>query len=104
MPDPNQAAQLLNTLRTPTHALPAFGDVHDQKTGRFQKYDPLRITDELPLSVLNYMSTPPRLSTGETKFLTILGYRQGGMKFKERGSGKYSAGGAVRGKTFAGTV
>jgi len=76
--DVNQAAQLLNTLRTPTHALPAFGDVHDQKTGRFQKYDPLRITDELQLSVLNYMSTPPRLSTGETKFLTILGYRQGG--------------------------
>tara|TARA_R100000306_G_C4302224_1_gene105702 strand:- start:7 stop:393 length:387 start_codon:yes stop_codon:yes gene_type:complete len=32
-----------------------------------------------------------------------LGYRRGGMKFKERGSVKYSAGGAVRGKNFAGT-
>lgn len=74
----NRAAQLLNTLRTPNRALPAFGEVHDQKTGRFTKYDPLRITHELQLAVLDYMSNPPRLPTGETKFLTILGYRQGG--------------------------
>ncbi len=38
------AAQLLNTLRSPAHALPAFGEVHDQKTGRFAKFDPTRIT------------------------------------------------------------
>ena len=32
-----------------------------------------------------------------------LGYRQGGMNFNERGSVKYSKGGAVKGKNFAGT-
>jgi len=74
----SNAAQLLNTLRSPAHALAAFGEVHDQKTGRFVKYDPLAITDTLQLSILDYMSNPPRLPTGETKFFTLLGYRQGG--------------------------
>tara|TARA_R110000737_G_scaffold331099_2_gene347161 strand:- start:9498 stop:9896 length:399 start_codon:yes stop_codon:yes gene_type:complete len=32
-----------------------------------------------------------------------LGYMQGGMKFKERGAVKYSKGGAVKGKGFAGS-
>ena len=72
------AAQLLNTLRSPAHALPAFGEVHDQKTGRFVKYDPTAITHELQNTVLDYMSNPPRLPTGETKFLTLLAYRQAG--------------------------
>ena len=32
-----------------------------------------------------------------------LGYMHGGMKFKKRGAIKYSTGGAVKGKGFAGT-
>ena len=72
------AAQLLNTLRSPAHALPAFGEVHDQKTGRFVKYNPLGITSQLQKAILDYMSAPPRLPTGETKFFTLLGYRQAG--------------------------
>tara|TARA_Y100000593_G_scaffold19433_3_gene38819 strand:- start:6769 stop:8478 length:1710 start_codon:yes stop_codon:yes gene_type:complete len=72
------AAQILSTLRSPSHALPAFGDVHDQKTGRFKKYDPTAITGKLQLEILGYMSNPPRLPSGETEFLTLLGYRQGG--------------------------
>jgi len=32
-----------------------------------------------------------------------LGYMHGGMKFKERGTVKYSKGGAVKGKGFAGS-
>jgi hypothetical protein len=60
------------------HALQAFGEVHDQKTGRFVKYDPTAITYELQNTVLDYMSNPPRLPTGETTFLTLLGYRQAG--------------------------
>ena len=72
------AVQLLNTLRSPAHALPAFGEVHDQKTGRFRKYDPTGITHRLQLELLDYYSNPPRLDTGETVFLTLLGYRQGG--------------------------
>ena len=72
------AAQLLNTLRSPVHALAAFGEVHDQKTGRFLKYDPYAITHRLQAEVLDYMSNPPRLPSGETVFLTLLGYRQAG--------------------------
>ena len=73
-----EAQQLLNTLRSPAHALPAFGEVHDQKTARFVKYDPQLITNKLQPTILDYMSNPPRLASGETKFLTILGYRQAG--------------------------
>lgn len=72
------ASQLLNTLRSPAHALQAFGEVHDQRTGRFVKYSPTAITHELQNTVLDYMSNPPRLPTGETTFLTLLGYRQAG--------------------------
>jgi hypothetical protein len=46
---------------------------------------------------------PPRNRNMGGVVVDELGYRQGGMKFKERGSVKYSAGGAVRGKNFAGT-
>lgn len=77
-PKLKQAAQLLNTLRSPKHALPAFGEVHDQKTGRFTKYSPTKITHELQNTVLDYVSNPPRLPTGETEFLTLLAYRQAG--------------------------
>jgi len=78
MPDPNQAQKLLNTLRSPAHALPAFGQVHDQKTARFTPYRAQAITEKLQPTILEYMSNPPRLASGETRFLTILGYRQAG--------------------------
>ena len=51
-----EAQQLLNTLRSPAHALPAFGEVHDQKTARFTKYSPYAITDKLQPTILDYMS------------------------------------------------
>lgn len=72
------AGQLLKTLRSPAHALAAFGEVHDQKTGRFVKYSPTAITGKLQLEVLDYMSNTPRLPSGETVFLTLLAYRQAG--------------------------
>lgn len=72
------AAHLLNTLRSPAHALAAFGEVHDQKTGRFVKYSPTAITGKLQSEVLDYMSNTPRLPSGETIFLTLLAYRQAG--------------------------
>ena len=77
-PKNSQALSLLKTLRSPKHALPAFGEVHDQKTGRFVKYSPTKITHELQNTVLDYVSNPPRLPTGETEFLTLLAYRQAG--------------------------
>tara|TARA_R110000737_G_scaffold156331_1_gene185053 strand:+ start:690 stop:2417 length:1728 start_codon:yes stop_codon:yes gene_type:complete len=77
-PKNSQALSLLQTLRSPKHALPAFGEVHDQQTGRFTKYDPEKITYELQNTVLDYVSNPPRLPSGETEFLTLLAYRQAG--------------------------
>lgn len=73
-----QALQLLQTLRTPNKALPAWGEVHDQKTGQFIKYNPLAITDKLQKSVIDYYSQPPVDQFGHTKWMTLLGYRQGG--------------------------
>tara|TARA_R110001599_G_scaffold44189_4_gene131993 strand:- start:99 stop:1826 length:1728 start_codon:yes stop_codon:yes gene_type:complete len=77
-PKNSQALSLLKTLRSPKHALPAFGEVHDQRTGRFVKYNPEQITYELQNTVLDYVSNPSRLPTGETEFLTLLAYRQAG--------------------------
>ena len=68
----------LDTLRDPTKALPAFGQVHDQKTSDFVKYDPYRITHRFQQEVLQYYANPPRTRDGQTKFLTLLTARQMG--------------------------
>ena len=68
----------LDTLRDPTKALPAFGQVHDQKTSDFVKYDPHRITHRFQQAVLQYYANPPRTRDGQTKFLTLLTARQMG--------------------------
>lgn len=70
--------QLLSFLRSPGKSLPHLGQVHDQKTGEFVKYDPTRITYEMQNEILDYMTNTPRTSEGQTKFLTILTARQMG--------------------------
>ena len=75
---PLQAAQLLATLKRPNLSLPAYGQVHDIKSGRFVKYDPLRIAKTLQQDVLDYHSAPPRTLSGHTKWMTILASRQVG--------------------------
>ena len=72
------AQQILNLLRDPLRSLPAFGQVHDQKTSQFMPYDPRRITKDLQVDVLPYLSNPPRTTDGQTKFLTLLTARQMG--------------------------
>jgi len=77
MPTPSPQAAL-KALRDPSKALPAFGQVHDQKSGKFVKYDPQRITHTLQTGILDYYSNPPMTSFGQTKFLTVLTARQMG--------------------------
>ena len=73
-----RARQLLSTLQDPAKALPSFGQVHDQASGKFVKYDPSRITHTFQSAVLDYFSNPPRTPHGETKWLTLMTARQMG--------------------------
>lgn len=73
-----QAAQTLAFLRNPLKSLPALGQVHDQQTGQFLKYDPRRLTNNLQHEILSYFANPPRTPTGQTRFLTVLTARQMG--------------------------
>lgn len=63
---------------TPSALLRAYGHIQDQATGRSIKYDPYRITDRLQSTILSYYSDPPKMADGQTKWLVLLGYRQGG--------------------------
>jgi hypothetical protein len=74
----SQAASTLAFLRDPLKSLPALGQVHDQQTGQFIKYDPFRLTGLLQYQILEYFSNPPRTDDGQTRFLTILTARQMG--------------------------
>ena len=74
-PDPKQ---VLEFLKDPRKSLPNFGQVHDQKTGQFVPYDPLRITKTMQMEVMEYLGNTPRTEYGQTKFLTILTARQMG--------------------------
>ena len=73
-----RARRLLATLQDPSRALPTFGQVHDQASGKFVKYDPSRITHTFQSAVLDYFSNPPRTPHGETKWLTLMTARQMG--------------------------
>tara|TARA_R110000823_G_scaffold96954_4_gene210950 strand:- start:1828 stop:3495 length:1668 start_codon:yes stop_codon:yes gene_type:complete len=75
---PTQAAQILSVLRNPKLALTQFGQVHDQKTSQFVKFDPEKITYTMQNELLDYASNTPRTKDGQTKFLTVLTARQMG--------------------------
>jgi hypothetical protein len=68
----------LEALRDPDISLRAYGIIIDQKTGTERRYDPFAITNHLQPSILAYHSKPPKTSEGQTRWLTLLGYRQGG--------------------------
>ena len=78
MVDNAAALKALEWLRDPKSSLLSLGQVHDQKTGRFVKYAPERLTHTLQQGILDYASAPPRTSSGQTKFLTVLTARQMG--------------------------
>ena len=78
MANKNAAQQALSWLRDPKTSLTSLGQVHDQKTGQFVQYDPSRLTHTLQQRILDYASAPPRTSSGQTRFLTVLTARQMG--------------------------
>jgi hypothetical protein len=78
LPSTNNAAQLLASLADPRDSLLAYGHVVDQKKQTAVRYDPHRITHKLQATVLSYFADPPMTQYGQTRWLTLLGYRQGG--------------------------
>ena len=68
----------LETLQDPAESLLRFGYIIDQKTGKKLKYDPWAITHDLQSTIISYASNPPKTVHGQTKWLALLGYRQGG--------------------------
>ena len=63
---------------TPGALLRAYGQIQDQATGMPVAYDPFRITNNLQSTILSYYGKPPKTEHGQTKWLVLLGYRQGG--------------------------
>jgi hypothetical protein len=72
------AKDALDALADPSLSLRAYGKVHDQSTGCEVPFDPFKITKTLQSTILSYFSEPPLTEYGQTKWLTLLGYRQGG--------------------------
>ncbi|QDP63033.1 MAG: putative terminase large subunit [Prokaryotic dsDNA virus sp.] len=70
--------EALEALRDPAISLRAYAKIIDQKTGQEHAYDPFAITKRLQETVVSYYSNPPQTDLGQTKWLTLLGYRQGG--------------------------
>jgi hypothetical protein len=62
----------------PNATLQQFGHVLDQETGAIVGYSPTHITRGLQSTILSYVTSPPRTLDGKTRWLTLLGYRQGG--------------------------
>tara|TARA_R110002110_G_scaffold1039_1_gene4074 strand:+ start:4864 stop:6576 length:1713 start_codon:yes stop_codon:yes gene_type:complete len=74
----DDAQDALAALADPALSLRAYGKVHDQASGREVSFDPFKLTNRLQETLLAYFSNPPRTEHGQTKWLTLLGYRQGG--------------------------
>jgi len=72
------ASEALEALADPSLSLRAYGKVHDQSTGAEVTFDPFKITHNLQSTILSYFSDAPKTEHGQTKWLTLLGYRQGG--------------------------
>ena len=78
MSDQATTRKALEALRDPSLSLPRFGWIIDQKTGKKLRYDSKAITKNLQDTILSYVSNPPISEHGQTKWLALLGYRQGG--------------------------
>tara|TARA_R110000824_G_scaffold74892_10_gene190242 strand:- start:9030 stop:10733 length:1704 start_codon:yes stop_codon:yes gene_type:complete len=70
--------EALEALADPAISLRAYAKIIDQKTGQEHTFDPFAITDRLQETVVSYYSEPPKTALGQTKWLTLLGYRQAG--------------------------
>ncbi len=70
--------EALAALCDPAISLRAYAKIIDQQTGNELPFDPFAITNRLQETVVAYYSEPPKTQFGQTKWLTVLGYRQGG--------------------------
>ena len=77
LPEDDEVAAL-EALRDPAISLQAYAKIIDQRTGDEHTYDPFAITNRLQETVVSYYSDPPETDVGQVKWLTLLGYRQGG--------------------------
>jgi len=73
-----EAKDALAALSDPSLSLRAYGQVHDQASGAAVPYDPYKITKVLQSTILSYYADTPKSEHGQNKWLTLLGYRQGG--------------------------
>jgi hypothetical protein len=69
---------LAEDLSNPIFSLPLYGHVIDQKTQQKIAYDPLHLTYELQITMLDYIANPPRNDYDQTYWMTVLGPRQSG--------------------------
>ena len=70
--------EALAALGDPSISLQAYAKIIDQKTGQEHTFDPFAITHKLQATLLSYYANPPQTEMGQSKWLTLLGYRQGG--------------------------
>ena len=77
LPD-EEEEEALAALGDPAISLRAYAKIIDQQTGNEHLFDPFAITKRLQETVVSYYSNPPLTDLGQVKWLTLLGYRQGG--------------------------
>jgi hypothetical protein len=70
--------EALEALCDPSISLQAYAKIIDQRSGKEYTFNPFAITHRLQETVLSYYSNPPRTGIDQAKWLTLLGYRQGG--------------------------
>ena len=72
------AQELLNRIKDPAWSLPRFGKIMGQKKQGDVLYNPYAITRNLQATLVSYYSNTPRNAYGQTFWLTLVAYRQGG--------------------------
>lgn len=71
-------SEILGRLIDPRVALPLCGKVWGQQESSFIPYDPTRTTMRMQAEILDYLAEPPRDRNGQTMWMVLVGYRQGG--------------------------
>lgn len=71
-------ARIAPELSDPRVSLPAYGRVHGQKESNEVAFNPSAITKHLQNTIVSYMASPPTTEHGQTKWLVLVGPRQGG--------------------------
>jgi len=70
--------KLAEFLAVPSNSLRLYANVTDQEESQTVLYDPHRLTENLQATIVSYFSDTPVDENGYYRWLTVLGYRQGG--------------------------